>query len=122
MPKESNPSRLKSVDDKVFKNKSPDDVMISLLDIFTEIPPRNVVSGKYYIFVYLAKTRQLMYDQNPFVAVTDVFKWGFRGINFHWNETKQYTWNELAGGLYEIYPSEVNQLKSMSFANFRFNS
>lgn len=122
MPKESNPSRLKSVDDKVFKNKSPDDVMISLLDIFTEIPPRNVVSGKYYIFVYLAKTRQLMYDQNPFVAVTDVFKWGFRGINFHWNETKQYTWNELVGGLYEIYPSEVNQLKTMSFANFRFNS
>jgi hypothetical protein len=122
MPKESNPSRLKSVDDKVFKNKSPDDVMISLLDIFTEIPPRNVVSGKYYIFVYLAKTRQLMYDQNPFVAVTDVFKWGFRGINFHWNETKQYTWNELAGGLYEIYPSEVNQLKTISFANFRFNS
>jgi hypothetical protein len=75
-----------------------------------------------YIFVYNAKTNQLRYDQNPFVAVTDVFQWGFRGINLHWGESRQYTWGEVAGGMYEVYSSEVKDLQMLSFANFKLNT
>jgi hypothetical protein len=62
------------------------------------------------------------YDQNPFVAVTDIFPWGFRGENFHWRQMRQYTWSEVAGGLYEVYPAEVKDLNALSFANIRLNN
>ena len=41
--------------------------------------------------------------------------------NFHWNEIRQYTWNEVAGGLYEVYASEVKDLYMIPFANFKLN-
>ena len=50
------------------------------------------------MFFYRAKTPNLRYDMHPMVAVTDVFEWGFRGINFHWNTYRNYTWNEIVEG------------------------
>jgi hypothetical protein len=56
--------------------------------------------------------------------VTDVFPWGFRGINFHWGKTgfRQYTWNEVPGSLYEVYPEELADLREIPFGNIRLNS
>lgn len=114
-------NRVRAVIDGLIGNEDPDDIMLELLEVLQEsgkIPS----AGKYYIFVYNAKTTSLNYDQNPFVAVTDVYQWGFRGINFHWGEMRQYTWNEVAGQLYEVYPSEVKDLQALPFANIRLNS
>jgi hypothetical protein len=120
---DENVNRIRAVTDSIIGIKDPDDIMISLLDVLTETDVMSVQSGKIYVFVYNAKTPQLLYDQNPFVAVTDVFAWGFRGLNFHWDgKVKQYTWNEVAGGLYEVYPSEVKDLQMIPFANFRLNN
>ena len=95
--------------------------MLSLLDVLDEGKKMPSV-GKFYIFVYNPKTPQIRYDQNPLVGVTDIFKWGFRGINFHWGETRQYTWDEVAGGLYEVYSNELKDLQQIPFANFRINN
>ena len=114
-------NRIRAVSDNLIGNEDPDDVMVELLEVLTE-GPKSVQAGKMYIFVYNAKTNQLRYDQNPFVAVTDVFQWGFRGINLHWGESRQYTWGEVAGGMYEVYSSEVKDLKMLSFANFKLNT
>jgi len=114
-------NRVRAVIDGLIGNENPDDIMLELLEVLQEsgkIPS----AGKYYIFVYNAKTSSLNYDQNPFVAVTDVYQWGFKGINFHWGEMRQYTWNEVAGQLYEVYPSEVKDLQALPFANIRLNS
>ena len=54
--------------------------------------------------------------------MTDIFEWGFRGINFHWGQTRQYTWSEVAGGLYEVFDDELNDLDQIPFAKFRLNS
>ena len=54
--------------------------------------------------------------------MTDVFQWGFRGINLHWGESRQYTWGEVAGGMYEVYSSEVKDLQMLPFANFKLNT
>jgi hypothetical protein len=118
---DTNVNRVRGISDSIIGTRDPDDLMNALREILTEgskIPQ----AGKLYIFVYNAKTTSLNYDQNPFVAVTDVFQWGFRGLNFHWGETRQYTWNEVAGGLYEVYPSEVKDLQMIPFANFRLNN
>lgn len=118
---DANRNRVRAVIDGLIGTESPDDIMLELLEVLQEsgkIPS----AGKYYIFVYNAKTSSLNYDQNPFVAVTDVYQWGFKGINFHWGEMRQYTWNEVAGQLYEVYPSEVKDLQALPFANIRLNS
>ena len=114
-------NRIRAVSDNLIGNEDPDDVIVELLEVLTE-GPKSVQAGKMYIFVYNAKTNQLRYDQNPFVAVTDVFQWGFRGINLHWGESRQYTWGEVAGGMYEVYSSEVKDLQMLPFANFKLNT
>ena len=118
---DTNVNRVRGISDSIIGTRDPDDIMVELLEVLDE-GPKMPEAGKFYVFVYNAKTPSLNYDQNPFVAVTDVFQWGFRGLNFHWGETRQYTWNEVAGGLYEVYPSEVKDLQMIPFANFRLNT
>ena len=43
-----------------------------------------------------------LHTTHPLVAVTDVFSWGFRGLNYHWGEMRQYTFPEVVGGLYQV--------------------
>jgi len=117
-----NVNRIRHVSNKVGKYDNPDNIMLELIDALeegTKVPE----SGKFYIFIYNAKTPNITYDQNPLVAVTDVFQWGFRGINFHWDgSVRQYTWNEIAGGIYEVTRSELKDLQMIPFQNIRLNS
>ena len=120
-PTDDNSNRVRSVIDGVIGTKDPDDLMLELLSVLQEggkVPE----SGKYYVFVYNPKTPNIQYDQNPFVAVTDVFEWGFRGVNFHWGEIRQYTYNEIVGQIYEVYSDEVSDVREIPFGKFRLNS
>lgn len=114
-------NRVRNILRNLIGNEDPDDLMLELLSVIPEsgkIPQ----SGKFYIFVYRPKTPNIQYDQNPFVAVTDVYKWGFKGINFHWGEKRQYTWDEIPGGIYEVYASEVRDLQEIPFQKIRLNN
>ena len=118
---DENVNRIRAITDSIIGIKDPDDLMNALREVLTE-GPKIPQAGKLYIFVYNAKTPMLRYDQNPFVAVTDVFPWGFRGENFHWGLMRNYTWNEMVTGLYEVFPSEVKDLQMIPFAKFRLNN
>ena len=109
-------SRIAPLVKNLLGTESADDLMIELMSILPETvgPPK---AGKFYIFVYNAKTPNLRYDQNPLVAVTEVFSWGFKGINYHWGETRQYTWDEIAGAVYEVYKEELDDLRRLPFSN-----
>ena len=120
-PTDDNENRIRSVIDGVVGNEDPDDLMIDLLNVLQE-SGRVPQAGKYYVFVYNPKTPNITYDQNPLVAVTEVFRWGFKGINFHWGELRQYTYDEVAGQLYEVYSEELADLREVPFANIRLNS
>ena len=78
--------------------------------------------GRYYTFVYAPKTPIIQYDAHPLVAVTDVFRWGFKGLNYHWGEMRQYTWQEVVGQLYEIYSDEIADAREIPFGKIRLNS
>ena len=120
-PTDDNSNRVRSVIDGVIGTEDPDDLMLELLSVLQEggkVPE----SGKYYVFVYNPKTPNIQYDQNPFVAVTDVFEWGFRGIYFHWGEIRQYTYNEIVGQIYEVYSDEISDVREIPFGKFRLNS
>lgn len=102
---------------KVKDSKNPDNIMISILEIFTiaEFIPD---VGKYYTFIYLPKTKDITYDEHPLIAVTAVEKWGFKGINFHWDQSRNYTWQEVAGKMHTINSDEIEYLRSLPYAKF----
>jgi len=85
-----------------------------LNDTVTPVPD----VGTLCTFVYNAKTPGVTYDQHPLVAVTELFQWGFRGLNFHWQEYRQYTWEELAGQVYIVQREELDNLLSIPYAKF----
>ena len=119
---DSNVNRIRELVDNMTGMKDPDDRMLEVLDVLTASPVRSVEPGKLYLFVYNAKTPNITYDQNPFIAVTDVFQWGFRGFSAHWGEPRQYTWNEVGTDVYEIFRSEVNDILRLSLMNKRLNT
>jgi hypothetical protein len=120
-PTENESNRIRSVMDNIVGMEDPDDVMMELMSTIPE-SGRAPSAGKYYAFVYNPKTPNIVYDQNPLVAVTDVFEWGFRGLNYHWGQMRQYTWNEIPGQLYEIYPEELADARELPFMKQRLNS
>ena len=46
---------------------------------------------------------------------------GFKGINYHWNATRNYTWNELAGQLYIVEWNELDDLLAVPYAKYILN-
>ena len=117
-PTDDNENRVRSVIDDLIGVETPDDIMENLIGVLSE-GPKIATVGKYYIFFYSAKTPGIQYDEYPLVAVTDVFSWGFRGINFHWSDRRQYNYNQIVGGLYEIYPEEMSDVIELGFAKVR---
>ena len=100
--------------------KDPEEIMILIMDIFKEktwIPE----PGKFYTFVYNPKTPNIEYDQHPLIACTEVKKWGFKAINFHWRKPRNYTWEEIAGQLHVIKYEELDELISIPYAKFLLN-
>jgi len=96
-------------------------IMMNILQIFneTDLVPD---AGKFYTFVYQAKTPRLEYDEHPLVAVTEVFRWGFKGYNYHWRRMRQYTWAEIVGSLHVVRENEVRYLSSLPYGKKRINN
>jgi len=107
-------SRISQLKRKLDGSEDAELIMMSILEVFREVEYVPDV-GNYYTFIYQAKTPNTDYDQHPLVAVTDIFPWGFRGINFHWDESRNYTWQEVAGALHRIYNNEISYLRSLDY-------
>ena len=121
-PDPAHPSnRIESIKDELSETNDPEDLMLMIMDALsgTVTPVPDV--GKFYTFVYNPKTPDLQYDQHPLIACTDIFSWGFRGLNFHWRKYRNYTWAELAGQLYIVQPDELDDLLAIPYAKFLNN-
>jgi hypothetical protein len=55
------------------------------------------------------------------VAVTELFPWGFRGINFHHQEYRNYTFEELGTQVYIVQRDELDDLLSLDYGKFLLN-
>ena len=113
--------RIASVKQNMLGIESPDDLMLEILEALSEsgnIPE----AGNYYTFVYQPKTPGIQYDEFPLVAVTDVFNWGFKGLNFHWGNVRQYTWQEIVGNLHTVTSNEIESLRGIPYGKIRLNN
>ena len=118
---ESKLNRLEHVVSDIIAMEDPDDMMLAVTETLTEtelIPD----IGKYYTFIYAPKTPRIRYDQFPLIACVGLFRWGFRGMNYHWGgDFRNYTWNEVLGQLHIAYPMEMEDLRSIPYQNFKIN-
>ena len=120
-PTDDKNNRLRKNYDDLIGIEDPDDIMLSLLEVLKETTTSPSV-GKFYTFVYRPKTSNIRYDEYPLVAITELFQWGFKGINFHWGGHRQYTWNEIIGPLHIIYPEELKDAQPLPFKKIRLNN
>ena len=121
---ESNPTaRVEELKARVREENvtDPEDIMLLIMEIFTiqEIVPE---AGKFYTFIYNAKTPNISYDQHPLIACVEIFRWGFRGLNFHWQNYRNYTWEELPGQLHVVEFQELDELLALQYGKFILNN
>jgi len=118
----SSTSRIKELKKRIRKENTtdPEELMLIIIDVFKEevLYPE---PGKFYTFLYIAKTPNIEYDQHPLIACTSIQKWGFMGLNFHWRKYRNYTWEEVAGKLHVVRPNELDELIALSYGKFRLN-
>ena len=100
----------------------PEEIMLIIMEVFNQTVTPVPDVGKFYTFVYNAKTPGITYDQHPLIACMELFPWGFRGLNFHWQEYRNYTWEELAGQLYIVEYQELDELLSLQYGKFLLNN
>ena len=110
-------NRIAPIMDELKSLTDPEEKMLLIMDALKNVEVVPDV-GQYYTFIYTAKTPRMTYDQHPLVAVTDIQRWGFRGLNYHWGKFRNYTWQEIDGVLYVVRPSEINDLRNISYAYF----
>ena len=116
-------ARVEELKARVLKENvnDPEDIMLLIMEIFTiqEIIPE---TGKFYTFIYNAKTPNISYDQHPLIACVEIFRWGFRGLNFHWQQYRNYTWEEIPGQLMVVEFQELDELLALQYGKFILNN
>ena len=85
-PTEDKHNRIRSVVNGIRGTEDPDDLMLEMMEALNKTVTPVPDVGKYYTFVYAPKTPIIQYDAHPLVAVTDIFLWGFKGLNYHWGQ------------------------------------
>ena len=98
----------------------PEEIMLLIMEIFT-IEVLYPEPGKFYTFVYNAKTPNETYDQHPLIACMELFRWGFRGLNFHWQKYRNYTWEDVSCKLHVVEFQELDELLALQYGKFLLN-
>ena len=103
------------------RTDDPEEMMLEIMEVLNQTVTPIPEVGNFYTFVYNAKTPGETYDQHPLIACTSLERWGFKGLNFHWRKSRNYTWNELAGKLYIVQRNELDDLLSIPYGKFILN-
>ena len=115
-------NRIEEVKDELEKSiNDPEDLMLIIMEALNNTVTPIPEVGKFYTFIYNAKTPNITYDQHPLIACTDLQSWGFKGLNFHWRQSRNYTWEELAGQLYIVEYNELDDLLNFPYGKFILN-
>ena len=99
----------------------PEEMMLIIMEALNNTVTPIPEVGQFYTFIYNAKTPDITYDQHPLIACTDLQSWGFKGLTFHWRQSRNYTWEELAGQLYIGDYGELDDLLRFPYGKFILN-
>lgn len=115
-------SRIQPMIDNLIGTETPDDLMLKIMETLPPLEdPRDLEVGNFCTFIYQPKTFFLQYDEHPLVAVTLVDEWGIRGINYHWGEFRNYSWDEFVGEVYPFESNELSDMRTLQYQKYRLN-
>jgi len=116
-------NRLRPVFDNVTGAESSDQLMRQIVAALRQTTTQVPIGGKYYTFIYNAITPELLTDRYPLVEVTGIFPWGFRGINYHIYEIRNYNFNQLQSPLYEVFSGpEYDTIEKIPYQKLEYTS
>ena len=75
-------NRIEPIKQDLVASNDPEDLMLMIMDAINDTVTPIPEVGKFYTFVYNAKTPGKQYDQHPLIACTELKSWGFKGINY----------------------------------------
>lgn len=111
-------NRIQRLVNSLYGNESPEELMDAIIEALSEKEEYSVSTGKYYTFLYYAKTPNIVYDQHPLIMAGDLTQTGFYGFNYHWGKIRQYTYPEVASPLFPVSLREFNSLRQLPYAKF----
>mgnify|MGYP001162798789 CR=1 FL=1 len=114
-------SRIDGLVNDILIQRTSEKMMEAILSLLTDTVAAVPQVGAYYTFGYQAKTPRMRYDGNPLIACTGVYEWGFSGLNYHWGDFRNYTFEELTTNPYLVYPSELGDLRSIPYQDLKIN-
>lgn len=111
-------NRLKNFKESLLGTESPEELMNEILSRLSNSERSYPTPGRYYTYIYYAKTPKILYDQHPLIMAGDMLPKGFRGFNYHLGKIRQYNTvdgDRLISGLYELSQQEFETLKSIPY-------
>ena len=111
-------NRLKDFKESLFGTESPEELMNEILSRLSGTEVAYPSPGRYYTYIYYAKTPGILYDRHPLIKAGDILPRGFRGFNYHLGKIRQYNTEDgdrLLSGLYELSQKEFDTLKSVPY-------
>ena len=94
---ETTENRLEHVVSDIIAMTDPEDMMLAVMETLNDTVVTTPDVGRYYTFIYDPKTPRIRYDEFPLIACVGLFRWGFRGINYHWPGFRNYDWQQTIG-------------------------
>jgi hypothetical protein len=125
-----NPKAPRRIDGKILTNRfsdfkkslngteKPDRLMNEIMSILSGTESSYPLQGRYYTYIYYAKTPKILYDQHPLILAGDMLPKGFLGFNYHLGKIRQYNTadgDRLVSGLYELSQQEFATLRSVPY-------
>ena len=125
-----NPKAPRRIDGKILTNRfsdfkkslngteKPDRLMNEIMTILSGTESAYPLQGRYYTYIYYAKTPKILYDQHPLILAGDMLPKGFLGFNYHLGKIRQYNTEDgdrLVSGLYELSQQEFATLRSVPY-------
>jgi len=111
-------NRLKDFKESLFGTENPEKLMDEILSRLSGTEVAYPSPGRYYTYIYYAKTPGILYDQHPLIKAGDILPKGFRGFNYHLGKIRQYNTQDgdrLVSGLYELSQKEFETLQSIPY-------
>lgn len=114
-------NRIQRLVNSLYGNESPEELMDAIIEALSEQEDNEVFPGKYYTFIYYAKTPGIEYDRYPLILAGDLTGNGFFGFNYHWGKVRQYTYPEVKSPLFPVSLYEFSSLRQLPYARFVTN-
>lgn len=111
-------NRLKNFKESLLGTESQEELMNEILSRLSGTERSYPTPGRYYTYIYYAKTPGILYDQHPLIMAGDMLPKGFRGFNYHLGKIRQYNTEDgdrLVSGLYELSQQEFATLRSVPY-------